>query len=79
MPKENLVSTKVAKFQDALQRVEDAANFLREAIKASREADLDKPIRPVLDEMGRLRTFAIWAIEDAEYILANQANSRDNL
>lgn len=78
-PKENLVSTKPAKLEDALQRVEDAATFLRDALKIAREADLDAPIQPVLDHMGSLRTFAINAIEDAEYILAHMANSRDDL
>jgi hypothetical protein len=79
MPQENYASTKPRKLQDALERVEDAATFLREAIKIAREADLDAPIQPVLDRIGTQRTNAIFAIEDAEYILANMANSRDNL
>lgn len=77
MIKENYASTKPAKLEDALQRVEDAAVFLREAIKVAREADLDAPIQPILNRIGEQRTAAIWAIEDAEYILAKMANSRD--
>jgi hypothetical protein len=77
MIKENYASTKPAKLEDALQRVEDAAVFLRAAIKIAREADLDAPIQPILNRIGEQRTAAIWAIEDAEYILAKMANSRD--
>jgi hypothetical protein len=77
MIKENYASTKPAKLEDALQRVEDAAVFLRDAIKIAREADLDAPIQPILNRIGEQRTAAIWAIEDAEYILAKMANSRD--
>jgi hypothetical protein len=79
MPKENYHSTKPRKLEDALQRVEDAATFLREAIKIAREADLDAPIQPVLDRIGTQRTNAIYAIEDAEYILAHMANSREDI
>ena len=77
MLKENYDSTKPRKLQDALDRVEDAAVFLRAAIKIAREADLDAPIQPILNRIGEQRTAAIWAIEDAEYILAKMANSRD--
>lgn len=79
MPKENYSSTKPRKLEDALQRVEDAAVFLREAIKIAREADLDEPIQPILDRVGAQRTQAIFAIEDAEYILARMANSREDI
>jgi len=79
MPKENYSSTKPRKLEDALQRVEDAAVFLRDAIKIAREADLDAPIQPILDRVGAQRTQAIWAIEDAEYILARMANSREDI
>lgn len=79
MPQENYNSTKPARLQDALERVEDAACFLRNAIKIARDANLDEPIQPVLDRIGTQRTNAIYAIEDAEYILANLANSRDGL
>jgi hypothetical protein len=79
MPKENYDSTKPRKLEDALQRVEDAAVFLREAIKIAREADLDEPIQPILNRIGEQRTQAIFAIEDAEYILARMANSREDI
>jgi len=79
MPKENYSSTKPRKLEDALQRVEDAAVFLRDAIKIARESDLDAPIQPILDRVGAQRTQAIWAIEDAEYILARMANSREDI
>jgi hypothetical protein len=79
MPKENYSSTKPRKLEDALQRVEDAATFLREAIKIARESDLDEPIQPILNRVGEQRTQAIFAIEDAEYILARMANSREDI
>lgn len=76
MLKENYDSTKPRKMEDALQRVEDAAVFLREAIKIAREADLDAPIQPILNRIGEQRTAAIFAIEDAEYILSRAALCR---
>jgi hypothetical protein len=77
MLKENYDSTKPRKLQDALDRVEDAAVFLRAAIKIARDADLDEPIQPILNRVGEQRTQAIFAIEDALYILSQAAKCRD--
>lgn len=75
--KETYASTKPSHLQDILDHIESAAAAMREAIKLAREANLDLPIQPVLDQIGSKRLEATYRLDDATYIIARLNAARE--